>query len=95
MVHGNNGNLAVFHRPFHDGVVFSAAEVHGHAGIVWIIRVSSIRVNADAERVALGVDEALAFNGAASRSGGEKAGEIVDLPDSDGANGLSQGDVID
>lgn len=88
LVHGNNSNLAVFHRPFQDGVVFSAAKVHGNADIVWIVKVSSIWVDADAKGVALGVDEALAFDGAASSSGGEMAGEIGDLPNSDGANGL-------
>lgn len=88
MVHGNNGNLAVFHRPFHDGIVFSAAEVHGHADVVWIIEVSSFRVDADAKRVALGVDKALAFDGATSSGSGEMASEIRDLPNGDGANGL-------
>lgn len=94
LVHGNNGHLSVFHWPFHDGIVFPAAEVHGHADVVGIFRVSSIWIDADAEGVALGADKAFTFDGAATRSGGENAGEIADLPNSDGANGLREGDII-
>lgn len=94
MVHGDNGHLSVFHWPFQDSIVFPAAEVHGHADIVWIIKVSSIWIDTYAERVALRVDKAFAFDGAASRGGGEKTSKIVDLPNGDGANGLSESDVI-
>lgn len=68
--------------------------MHGQADMVWITNVSSIRINIYAKRVALRVDKAFAFDGAASRGGGEKARKIVDLPNSDGANGLSKSDVI-
>lgn len=68
--------------------------MHGHADIVWIVKVSSIRIDTYAEWVTLRVDKAFAFDGAASRGGGKKASKIVDLPNSDGANGLSESDVI-
>lgn len=62
--------------------------MHGQANIVWVDPVSPIWINTDSERVALRVVEAFAFDRAANRGGGEKAGEVVDLPDSTGANGL-------
>lgn len=89
LVHGSNGRLSVFGWPLHHCIIFATAEVHGQANIVWVDTVSSIWINTDSERVALRVVEAFAFNRAAKRSGGEKAGEVVDLPHSTGANSLS------
>lgn len=69
--------------------------MQGHADIVRVGTVFSIWVNTDAKWVALRVVEALASDRTARRSGGENTAEVVDLPDSIGAQGLSKSDVID
>lgn len=69
--------------------------MEAYANIVWVGTLFSIWVNTDTEWVALRVVEALAFNRTAKRNGGKNASKVVDLPDSTGANGLSESDVID
>ena len=95
LVHSNDGRLSVFGWPLHHCIIFPAAQEEGHANIVWVGTVFSTGVNIDAEWVALRVVEAIAFHRGAKRGGGENVGELMDLPDSTGANGLSKSDVID
>lgn len=94
LIHGNDGRLPVLGRPLHHCIIFPTAEVQAHADVVLVGAVSSIGVYTDAERVALWVEEAFAFNWGAGGSGCEEVVEVVDLPHSTGTSSLSKSDVI-
>lgn len=95
LVHGNNGKLPVFSWPLHHSVIFTAAEVHCNANIVWVVIASSIWIYTDAKRVALWVEEASTFDWAVPCSGVKNICEVWDPPDSAGASAFRQSDVID